>query len=915
MTEFLFFTQPLALFLTVLLPLFWLILKLFPLKAKPVVFPALVLFGKDKKDKPKPRDIPPWLKLLRLAVFLFLILGLAQPVYDPDREALSFSPTLIVIDNSWASTVNWQARIETAASRLKAFADVSQVPITIMTTAPDMDTGQIRLEKNMTPGEAQRFLSMITPQPWNSDYDSADSIIKEYLYQEDQNWDVFWLGDGQNGESFKKLYDTLSSYGGTTSLYHDENINQGLIIADAKPNLQGIDLLLKRRSEIRDQTLLVSFISRNGDTLMQEEIIFPKGIFELNNPFSIPEEMLAEIGEVRISDFPNAATIWRFEGGLGRGHAGIISSRDVTQKQDYLNDVFYLHRALSAVAKTSSGPLSDLLNDETISLLVLPDSTKLTDAEYKQLESWIVEGGGLLRFAGPNILADNSPRLLPVKILTGQRSFGGALTWEDPARIKGFSAQSPFANIKGYDKPSIQKQILAQPDIDLTAKTWVFLEDQTPLITADKVGKGQTVFVHTTADPSWSDISISEAFPPMLDAILNAAASKRIRPADDQMVELSMPFDAYGKVVQKENVSKPLEFNALKVGAPSKDYPAGIYQIDGNDTLRFVYNLGDSMAENLSPTGPYYFFDNVASYSQKPYRNLAPWFFVLAAILMFAEMLAGFILIHGAGKLKPQALLIPLILSFTLIAPAHAQNYSEEILATEENRVNFAYVITGDAERDSITAKGLQTLGALIEQRTTVEFGKVNGVVPGTDDLGLYPFLYWQMTPKQSDLTEEAIRALQHYLDHGGLLFFDTRDGQFSSSDTTLGQETMQRLAGDLNFNVLKKLDSDHVLSRSYYLLNSYEGLYKGRPVWVETTSSTDYDGAPSVIVGAHDWAGAWANIDPLTPILDLQNSMRSREMALRFGVNMVMMALTGSYKTDQVHIKYILERMEDNGQ
>ena len=34
------------------------------------------------------------------------------------------------------------------------------------------------------------------------------------------------------------------------------------------------------------------------------------------------------------------------------------------------------------------------------------------------------------------------------------------------------------------------------------------------------------------------------------------------------------------------------------------------------------------------------------------------------------------------------------------------------------------------------------------------------------------------------------------------------------------------------------------------------------------------------------------------------------REMALRFGVNLVMYALTGNYKTDQVHAPAMLQRL-----
>jgi hypothetical protein len=36
----------------------------------------------------------------------------------------------------------------------------------------------------------------------------------------------------------------------------------------------------------------------------------------------------------------------------------------------------------------------------------------------------------------------------------------------------------------------------------------------------------------------------------------------------------------------------------------------------------------------------------------------------------------------------------------------------------------------------------------------------------------------------------------------------------------------------------------------------------------------------------------------------------RERELAIRFGVNLAMYALTGNYKADQVHVPAILERL-----
>jgi hypothetical protein len=65
-------------------------------------------------------------------------------------------------------------------------------------------------------------------------------------------------------------------------------------------------------------------------------------------------------------------------------------------------------------------------------------------------------------------------------------------------------------------------------------------------------------------------------------------------------------------------------------------------------------------------------------------------------------------------------------------------------------------------------------------------------------------------------------------------------------------------------------------------------------------------------VIGAVDWAGAWA-VDRdgqfLAPVAGV-SGWRQREMAYRFGVNLAMYALTGNYKSDQVHVPALLERL-----
>jgi MFS family permease len=92
----------------------------------------------------------------------------------------------------------------------------------------------------------------------------------------------------------------------------------------------------------------------------------------------------------------------------------------------------------------------------------------------------------------------------------------------------------------------------------------------------------------------------------------------------------------------------------------------------------------------------------------------------------------------------------------------------------------------------------------------------------------------------------------------------------------------------------------------AYYLLRGrMPGRLEQAPVWIENRS------LPSLLVGKHDWAGAWAftpagrPMFPLVPGGEIQ-----RELAYRFGVNLVMYALLGDYKSDQLHVDTLLQQL-----
>jgi hypothetical protein len=65
------------------------------------------------------------------------------------------------------------------------------------------------------------------------------------------------------------------------------------------------------------------------------------------------------------------------------------------------------------------------------------------------------------------------------------------------------------------------------------------------------------------------------------------------------------------------------------------------------------------------------------------------------------------------------------------------------------------------------------------------------------------------------------------------------------------------------------------------------------------------------ILIGQNDWAGAWAhdaNGDAeQTPIPDGEDQ---RVISERFGTNLVIYALTGSYKADQANLPGLLDKL-----
>jgi hypothetical protein len=236
---------------------------------------------------------------------------------------------------------------------------------------------------------------------------------------------------------------------------------------------------------------------------------------------------------------------------------------------------------------------------------------------------------------------------------------------------------------------------------------------------------------------------------------------------------------------------------------------------------------------------------------------------------------------------------------------------SEEQALKGSLDIRLAYIVTGDKEVDDISKAGLEGLSEILRNRTSVEPADPVGLDLEKDEPRLYPLIYWAITSTQPALSAKASAALDRYLRTGGILFIDTRDQQLSFDRPVGGNPDLKRLLGGIETPPLVAMPPDHVLTKSFYLLSDMPGRWQGGKIWIESGNGRVNDGVTTIVIGANDYAGAWAvdqrgrGLMPVSPGGETQ-----REMAYRFGVNLVMHALTGNYKDDMVHMPDIMQRL-----
>ena len=939
------FAQPLVLLGLISLPALWWLLRLVPPRPRRIDFPPTRLLFEIAPKEETPARTPWWLTLLRLSLAALVIIAAAGPQWQPPLAAgHRAAPLLIMIDDGWAAAAAWNERLRTA-DELIARADTDNRAVALLPlseTARDISLA--------VAGAARVQAKELKPKPYTVDRSEALPLLQRFLARSPQA-EIVWLSDGVDlGKGSDFIAGLKKVIGDHPLTVVNGGIAEPLALAGADNAAGALTVKVLRAQSGTAVNGLVKAIDLKGLALGEAPFAFKAVAKETEASITLPVEIRNEVARMEIVGERSAGAVQLLDKRWRRRTIGIVSGSDADRAQPLLGAAYYLTRALNPFADVRvAEPMAPekavtRFLDQHLPMLILADVGNVAGAR-ERLIKWINDGGVLVRFAGPHLAGAEDDGILPVRLRRGGRTLGGSLSWDKPQKLAALAHDSPFNGMKVPGDVTVTRQVLAEPDATLTERTWATLGDGTPLVTAQRRGKGLLVLFHVTADTRWSDLPLSGAFVDMLRRIVSLSGSTASETktatgqADNrtaQVVPATRVLDGFGAFTSPPPTARPVPSNYT--AHASADHPPGFY--GPPEGLVAVNTLAPAdRPALLNFAGLNASFDIYRH--GEPLDLRGPVFLAALALLMLDALvvfwLSGGLSALGMRRRRVTAAVVALAFAGALAVPhpAHAQQPAAppKLTAQQEafalkatHRTHLAYVVTGDPEVDEISKAGLQGLTLFLAQRTALEAGDPIGLDPARDDLTFFPLIYWPISLKAPKPSQAALERIDTYMKRGGTVLFDTRDALEAppgpnGENNSPGMLVLRTILASLDIPELEPVPRDHVLTKTFYLLRAFPGRYESGQLWVEALPDETADqsnrparagdGVSSILITSNDLAGAWAMRPDGQPMLPLvPGEPRQREFAFRAGVNIVMYAMTGNYKADQVHIPALLERL-----
>jgi hypothetical protein len=928
------FVEPLLLLGLLSLPLLWWLLRVMPPRPRRIDFPPTRLLMEIAPKEETPSRTPWWLTMIRLLAAALVIFAAAGPIWNPQTGVAAGSkvPLVILLDDGWSAASSWEMRIK-AADELIANADSDRRGVAIIALSEPARDITV-----MPAGNARVALRQLSPKPYAVERVETLPAIERFLKATGDS-EIVWLADGVDSGRGAEFT------GGLQRIIQDRRLTifdggaapaHALVAAENAAAKMTVKVLRAGDSGIA--TGVVRGLDQKGAPIGEAHYAFAPGERETEAAFDLPVELRNDIVRLEIAGQRSAGAVQLLDKRWRRRAIGIVSGSSNDTAQPLLASTFYLTRALAPFADVRLGDrgspqqaITQFL-DQKLPMIVLADVGTLSPEIRERISAWVNQGGVLVRFAGPR-LAQADDDLVPVKLRRGGRSLGGSLTWEKPQHLASFSADGPFAGLVVPQDITITRQVLAEPDAVLATRSWASLADGTPLVTGERRGKGLVSLFHVSADMRWSDLPMSGSFVEMLRRIVDLSgytSNPGAGVAGETGTETVAPLrtlDGFGVFGPPPSTAKPLPADFRD--RASIDHPPGFYgPADGPLAVNTL-----AAADRIAPLDLSALRANRASYTNSEPRDLRGILLASALALFLIDAVIVAVLGGGIAALRRRrtvAAALALVLALTAVIavpqPSRADD-NDDFAIKSVSQTHLAYVVTGNADVDSIVKAGMSGLTLFLAQRTALEAGEPVGVDPAHDELAFFPLVYWPVIPGAPKPSQDAINRIDAYMKHGGTVLFDTRDAVEAPAGTggesqTPGMQSLREILSSLDVPELEPVPREHVLTKTFYLLRDFPGRFNSGQTWVEALPRDDDeeaasrparggDGVSPIIITSNDLAGAWAMRPDGQAMLPLSpGEPRQREFAFRAGVNIVMYTLTGNYKADQVHAPALIERL-----
>jgi len=945
------FVAPLFLLALFVLPVLWLLLRLTPPRPREEIFPPFFLLKRLVPQEHMAAKSPWWLLLLRLSLTACIIIALARPIFRPtDQLPAEQSGLVLLVDNSFAAAPMWHERVEVARQLIAGLADGGRIYLIPTLMPENAAIGPYGAQ------EALQSLEQIQPYPLEADRLTAVKRLEQIVAQEG-SLQLAYLSDGLQTPKDEMVFSRLAAMNFAQILWYQGEVD----------SLMGIIAL-----ENAAQMLEVKAVRARGDGGIQKQVIaydgqsrplgkaaltFVAGSMVAKAGFLLPFEMRNDVAFVQIEGERQAAATFVNDSAQRRRRIALLVPDGGEMVQPLLSPLYYPTQALrpfgdiitmsGATSTTSLADGVEGLLAANPALLVMGDEAGIADAVVTKLVTWVEEGGTLLRFAGSHLAnaprGTASDRLLPVTLRRGERNLGGVMIWQNPQKIAPFPPASPFLGLEIPPDVTISRQILPEPEAELYDKSWIVLEDGTPLVTAKRHGLGWMIFVHTAAVPDWSNLPLSGFFVDMLRRIVDISNQPRVAQSfhsspqkgagSPDLPPLTLApwrmISPDGRMEAPQSFHRPVVLAQRGAMLPTFHNPPGLY---GGEDFFVGVNVLTQQHELVPlrppPDMPFHIYsyevgNNVGLHGI--FWGVALALFALDSLIMLLKASTGFVWPwwHHRRRYHRRArqgllglVVMTTVLWFSPLDPAQARD------AHFSGKTHLAYVKTGNEALDDLTQAGLDSLSRFIEARTNIELGDAVGVTLESDELAFYPLLYWPLDEAQNLPAATAISRLDFYMRQGGTVLFDTRDHLLSDmmldQAPTPATRLLRHILAEINVPPLEPAPPDHVIARSFYIMPDFPGRYRGASLWLEASLQGSQvravqagDGVSPILITANDFIGAWASDDNGQWLYStIPDESAQRLWAFRGGLNIVLYVLTGNYKADQIHAPEILKRL-----